>query len=242
MPVDNIDNISTIRHAEKWWDEDDPLNMLHGSVKPGRLAYFVTVLTDRLGRDLSGLRALDIGCGGGFLAEECARLGCQVVGVDPSAASLQTAQRHARDSASLLTTGSGREHLPVQDAEFDLAYCWDVLEHVSDLDRVISETTRARCTCPAAAAGPSAAPRHHPTTSTASTDTWLTSDTAVPTSTRTSGPWNPAPTHEATLGPLSHPASTITGTRRSRRLHSRRRRRPERSGLASEGCDRHPGS
>ncbi|MGY1988141.1 bifunctional 2-polyprenyl-6-hydroxyphenol methylase/3-demethylubiquinol 3-O-methyltransferase UbiG [Blastococcus sp. SYSU DS0669] len=138
-----IDNDVYDRHAASWWDEDDPLNMLHGSVTPGRLSYFVAVL-NRLGCDPAGLRVLDIGCGGGFLAEEFARLGCRVVGVDPSAPSLETARRHAEASGLEIDyrVGSG-EDLPVEDAEFDLAYCCDVLEHVTDLDQVIRETARA---------------------------------------------------------------------------------------------------
>jgi 2-polyprenyl-6-hydroxyphenyl methylase/3-demethylubiquinone-9 3-methyltransferase len=78
------------------------------------------------------------------LAEEFARLGCQVVGVDPSAISIETARRHATATGLPIDyrVGSG-EDLPVADGEFDLAYCCDVLEHVSDLDAVLSETSRA---------------------------------------------------------------------------------------------------
>ncbi len=138
-----IDNDVYNRHATGWWDESDPLNMLHGSVTPARLGYFATVLK-RLGRDPAGLSALDIGCGGGFLAEQFARMGCQVVGVDPSASSLETARRHAVAQSLTIDyrVGSGEE-LPVEDHSFDLVYCCDVLEHVRDLDRVIRETARA---------------------------------------------------------------------------------------------------
>jgi 2-polyprenyl-6-hydroxyphenyl methylase/3-demethylubiquinone-9 3-methyltransferase len=117
--------------------------MLHGSVTPARFGYFVAVL-QRLGRDLSELRALDIGCGGGFLAEEFARLGCRMVGVDPSAPLLETARRHATEGGWEIDHRVGfGEDLPVQDGEFDLVYCCDVLEHVTDLDQVIRETARA---------------------------------------------------------------------------------------------------
>jgi 2-polyprenyl-6-hydroxyphenyl methylase/3-demethylubiquinone-9 3-methyltransferase len=139
-----IDNEVYDREGEGWWDEDNPLNILHGSLTPGRFSYFREVLEDRLALDPSKLRALDIGCGGGFLSEEFARLGCQVVGVDPSAVSIETARRHATAAGLDLDyrVGSG-ERLPVADSEFDLAYCCDVLEHVSDLESVIHETGRA---------------------------------------------------------------------------------------------------
>jgi 2-polyprenyl-6-hydroxyphenyl methylase / 3-demethylubiquinone-9 3-methyltransferase len=138
-----IDNDVYDRHGAGWWEEDNPLNVLHGSFTPGRFAYFRDVLS-RLNLDPAGLSALDIGCGGGFLAEEFARLGCHVVGVDPSSVSIDTARGHA-SAAGLdidYRLGAG-EQLPVADGEFDLAYCCDVLEHVSDLDAVISEISRA---------------------------------------------------------------------------------------------------
>jgi 2-polyprenyl-6-hydroxyphenyl methylase / 3-demethylubiquinone-9 3-methyltransferase len=137
-----IDNEVYNRLGGTWWDEDNPLNMLHGSMTPGRFGYFRDTLA-RLGRDPAGLRALDIGCGGGFLAEEFDRLGCRVTGVDPSAVSIETARRHAAETGRRIDylVGSG-EQLPVDDASFDLVYCCDVLEHVSDLDRVIAETAR----------------------------------------------------------------------------------------------------
>lgn len=135
-----IDNKVYDREGGGWWEEDNPLNILHGSITPGRLSYFRRVLTEELNLDPVGLRVLDVGCGGGFLAEEFARLGCEVVGVDPSAVSIDTARRHAAGVGLDIDyrVGSG-EQLPVSGGEFDLVLCCDVLEHVSDLDRVIGE-------------------------------------------------------------------------------------------------------
>ncbi len=137
-----IDNQIYNRIGDSWWDEANPLNMLHGSFTPGRFAYFRAVL-DRIGLDPAGLRALDIGCGGGFLAEEFARLGCRVVGIDPSPVSIRTARQHAEASALEIEYAvAAGERLPLESESFDLAYCCDVLEHVSDLDLVIKETAR----------------------------------------------------------------------------------------------------
>ena len=139
-----IDNEVYDREGAGWWDENNPLNMLHGSMTPGRLDYFHRVLTERLRLDPAGLRALDVGCGGGFLAEEFARLGARVVGVDPSEVSINTARRHAADVGLDIDYRVGRgENLPVSDGEFDLVYSCDVLEHVSDLQRVLSEISRS---------------------------------------------------------------------------------------------------
>jgi 2-polyprenyl-6-hydroxyphenyl methylase / 3-demethylubiquinone-9 3-methyltransferase len=138
-----IDNDVYDRLGASWWDEASPLSVLHGSVTPGRLAYFRGVLTRQFRAGPAGLRALDIGCGGGFLAEEFAALGCRVTGVDPSLASISAARAHAAGRGLPIDYRVGRgEDLPVPDAAFDVAYCCDVLEHVSDLERVISETAR----------------------------------------------------------------------------------------------------
>ena len=140
MPVDN--GVYELL-GESWWDETSPLSLLHGSVTPGRFAYFREVLTQRLGAAPAGLRVLDIGCGGGFLAEQFAALGCRVTGVDQSPASVSTARAHAAGRGLRIgyLAGAGEE-LPVPDAAFDVACCCDVLEHVTDVDRVISETAR----------------------------------------------------------------------------------------------------
>jgi len=138
-----IDNDVYERLGRSWWDETSPLNLLHGSFTPGRLAYFRDVLARQLGTGAAGLRVLDIGCGGGFLAEEFAALGYRVTGVDPSAASIATARAHAAGRGLRIDyrVGTGEE-LPVPHAAFGVACCCDVLEHVADPDRVISETAR----------------------------------------------------------------------------------------------------
>jgi 2-polyprenyl-6-hydroxyphenyl methylase / 3-demethylubiquinone-9 3-methyltransferase len=138
-----IDNEIYDRIGQTWWDERSPLNFLHGSMTAGRFAYFREVLTRQCNGRTAGLRALDVGCGGGFLAEEFTRFGFDVVGVDPSPVSIEAARRHAAASSLKIDyrVGAG-EQLPVEDGMFDVAYCCDVLEHVQDLDRVLSETAR----------------------------------------------------------------------------------------------------
>jgi 2-polyprenyl-6-hydroxyphenyl methylase/3-demethylubiquinone-9 3-methyltransferase len=139
----SVDNDVYDRLGGSWWDETSPLNVLHGSFTPGRFAYFRGVLARQFGTRIAGLRVLDIGCGGGFLAEEFAALDCRVTGVDPSAASIDAARAHAAGRGLRIDyrVGAGEE-LPAPDATFDVACCCDVLEHVADVDRVISETAR----------------------------------------------------------------------------------------------------
>lgn len=138
-----IDNDIYDRMGATWWDEGNPLNMLHGSCTPGRMSYFRSVLETRLDENVSGLKALDIGCGCGFLAEEFARAGFDVVGVDPSPVAVEAGQRHAAgQKLSIDYQVAAGESLPFAADGFDVAYCCDVLEHVSDLDEVIAETAR----------------------------------------------------------------------------------------------------
>jgi 2-polyprenyl-6-hydroxyphenyl methylase / 3-demethylubiquinone-9 3-methyltransferase len=140
MPVDNqlYDRLS-----DTWWSEEGWLNLLRSALNPARFGYMRRVLLEDLGMDPTGKTALDVGCGGGLLAEEFARLGCAVTGVDPSEASLETARAHARESGLAIDYRQGTgEALPFEDASFDLVYCCDVLEHVDDVGRTVAEIAR----------------------------------------------------------------------------------------------------
>lgn len=140
MPVDNQ---LYDRLAGTWWSDDSLLSLLRTSINPARFGYMRRILVEQLGIDPHDKTALDVGSGGGLLAEEFARLGCRVTGIDPSAESVATARAHAQAEGLDIsyTVGPGEE-LPFQDGSFDIAYCCDVLEHVNDLDRVLSETSR----------------------------------------------------------------------------------------------------
>jgi 2-polyprenyl-6-hydroxyphenyl methylase/3-demethylubiquinone-9 3-methyltransferase len=138
-----VDNEFYNQPGDIWWGEAGALSLLRVVLNPARFGYFRQVLTERLKLDPQTLRALDVGCGGGLLAEEFARLGCQVAGIDPSAPSIATARAHASRSGLAIAYQVGvGERLPFADASFDLVYCCDVLEHVSDVEQVIAETAR----------------------------------------------------------------------------------------------------
>ena len=131
------------RLAATWWDENEVLNVLRISLNPARFSYFRAVLLEQVHLDPRGKKTLDVGCGGGLLAEEFARLGCNVTGIDPSEPSIAVARAHATQEGLAIEyfTGVG-ESLQFADASFDIVYCCDVLEHVNDLGAVIAEIAR----------------------------------------------------------------------------------------------------
>lgn len=138
----SIDNDVYNREAGTWRDENHLLSLLV-PLTPPRIAYIHDVLTDRMGINPRGKQVLDVGCGGGLMAEEMARMGCCVTGVDPSGPSLETARSHAIEAdLDIDYRHAPGESLPFEDESFDIVYCCDVLEHVNDLDAVIRESAR----------------------------------------------------------------------------------------------------
>jgi 2-polyprenyl-6-hydroxyphenyl methylase/3-demethylubiquinone-9 3-methyltransferase len=118
--------------APRWWDPDGDFRPLH-DLNPARLDY----IEARAG--LAGRRVLDVGCGGGLLAEGMARRGARVTGIDLSPAALEVARLHALESG---VTVEYREVAAEDLAEaergaFDLVTCLEMLEHVPDPVRAV---------------------------------------------------------------------------------------------------------
>lgn len=139
---DRIDNDLYSDESNTWWDPNNVLYMLKTSVNPVRVGYARRKLEEHK-IDPKGKTALEVGCGGGILCEEIARMGFETTGIDPSAHSINIAANHARVSGLSIKyeTGTG-EALPYADGSFDVVFCCDVLEHVRDLPKVISEISR----------------------------------------------------------------------------------------------------
>ena len=113
--------------AQSWWDPAGPSKPLH-ELNPVRLRYI------DLAAGLSDTRVLDVGCGGGILAEAMARSGARVLGIDLSQAVLDVAELHALEAMSPSNIGRLRaEQLAIeQPGAFDLVTCMEMLEHVPD--------------------------------------------------------------------------------------------------------------
>ncbi|HKF50853.1 MAG TPA: bifunctional 2-polyprenyl-6-hydroxyphenol methylase/3-demethylubiquinol 3-O-methyltransferase UbiG [Candidatus Acidoferrales bacterium] len=138
-----IDNSLYNELGDIWWNENRILHLLKTSVNPARAGYFRRILDETLKFEHRGTSALDVGCGGGILAEEFAGIGFRVTGIDPSEESLNTARQHARSAGLAIDYRQGTgESIPFADNTYPVVYCCDVLEHVRDLPRVISEIYR----------------------------------------------------------------------------------------------------
>ena len=138
-----IDNDLYNADGDRWWQPDSPLYLIHSSLNPARVGYFKRKLLSELKVDPRGKAALDLGCGGGVLGEEIARMGFDVTGIDPSAHSLRIAAAHALAGGLRISyeQGSG-EAIPRRDGSFAVVFCCDVLEHVRALPKVIAEIAR----------------------------------------------------------------------------------------------------
>ena len=129
-------------YGHGWWAEDAAFEFasLRYCLNPVRYGYFKRRLQEL---PLPGRAVLDVGCGGGFLAEEFARDGFTVTGIDPASRSLEAARQHAADQQLAIDYQEGQgEALPFADASFDIVACCDVLEHVDDPSLVIREIAR----------------------------------------------------------------------------------------------------
>ena len=119
--------------AHRWWDKESEFRPLH-QINPLRLAWIEGMTS------LKGKRILDVGCGGGILADAMARSGADVLGIDLSTKALRVAQLHALEAQT-----EGVEYREVSaealalemPGRFDVVTCMEMLEHVPDPSLVV---------------------------------------------------------------------------------------------------------
>ena len=132
------------RMAAEWWDAGGKFRPLH-KFNPVRLRYIRDTVVAHFGRDpkggrpFAGLRLLDIGCGGGILSEPMARLGAEVVGLDPSDTNTGVAELHAKKSGLEIDYRAMTAEALVETGErFDVVLAMEVVEHVTDVSAFIA--------------------------------------------------------------------------------------------------------
>jgi len=151
IPHSSIDPSEIQRFSKissQWWDENGPFKPLH-QLNPTRLQYIRDCLISHFQRHsskdkpLSGLSILDIGCGGGLVAEPLTRLGATITGIDASEEAIEVAKAHAAmmDLAIAYKCISA-EDLKATGQTFDVVLALEIVEHVADVAGFLETCTQ----------------------------------------------------------------------------------------------------
>lgn len=136
------------RIAAEWWDPLGKFRPLH-QIGPPRLSFIRNAVIEHFRTDakslkpLTGLTALDIGCGGGLVSEPLCRMGAKVTGIDPSERNIAIANAHAEPQGLAIDYRAVRvEDLSAAVELYDVVACLEVVEHVPDVGKFITECAR----------------------------------------------------------------------------------------------------
>lgn len=147
-PSIDPDEIAKFRAmAAEWWDPNGKFRPLH-KFSPVRLGFIREQIVAHFNLDaanrepLKGLRILDIGCGGGLVAEPMARLGASVTAVDAGEANIKTAMTHAEEHGIDIDyrVGTAEGLLASGEPPFDVVLNLEVVEHVADAHQFLTDT------------------------------------------------------------------------------------------------------
>ena len=136
MNIKNLDHDEVKKFddlAAKWWDPDGEFKPLH-QINPLRVGF----INERA--NLEGIKVLDVGCGGGILAEALSKLGAQVTGIDASEQTIGVAQNHSNSVGSDISyyQTTIEEFIANKPEEkFDVITCLEMLEHVPSPGEII---------------------------------------------------------------------------------------------------------
>ena len=141
--VDPVEVARFAALAERWWDRHGAFRALH-ALNPVRIAYVRDAIVPAAPpgapakaalKPLAGLRLLDVGCGGGLMAEPMCRLGAEVVAVDAAEPNIRAARHHAEEQDLAIDYRHATAEALAADGErFDAVLALEIVEHVADLD------------------------------------------------------------------------------------------------------------
>lgn len=132
--IDDLEVAKFAQYANHWWDMNGPLKTLH-DINPARIQFIEKFMT------LKDQCILDVGCGGGVLAEGLAKKGALLTGIDVERDAVATATQHAREAQLSLSYTC----VPIEDFDaspFDAITCMEMLEHVKNPDLIIQHCVR----------------------------------------------------------------------------------------------------
>ena len=132
--------------AEEWWDPKGKFKPLH-NFNPLRITYLKdniikTFNIKKKDKILSGVKILDIGCGGGLLCEPMSRLGAEVFGMDASEKNIEVAKIHAKKSNLNIKYFCSSPEKFKLDLKFDVILNMEIIEHVEDVDFFLKSCTK----------------------------------------------------------------------------------------------------
>ena len=132
MNVDQSEIAKFSALAHRWWDPNSEFKPLH-AINPLRLSWIKTFV------NLEGKKVVDIGCGGGILAESLAQSGAETTGIDLSEKALKVAELHALEVGANVTYRaiSAEDLAQEQGGQYDVVTCMEMLEHVPDPASVV---------------------------------------------------------------------------------------------------------
>jgi 2-polyprenyl-6-hydroxyphenyl methylase/3-demethylubiquinone-9 3-methyltransferase len=135
FPMSNVDHSEIDKFsalAHRWWDPTSEFKPLH-AINPLRLGWIQSIT------NLHGKRILDVGCGGGILAESLSKAGATVTGIDLSSKALKVAELHQLESGTSVRylTISAEDLAKEESQSYDVVTCMEMLEHVPDPSSVV---------------------------------------------------------------------------------------------------------
>lgn len=140
--IDELEVEKFSKIADEWWDLNGKFKPLH-KFNPIRVNYIKQQIANRFNEDFNELEILDIGCGGGLVTEEFAKLGANITGLDASEKNIRIASLHAKKSnLDINYVCNSAEELVKEKKQYDVVFALEIIEHVADVEEFIKSCSK----------------------------------------------------------------------------------------------------